>query len=380
MSNSIPIVKKWVSHRLNPDVQRSLNRMSQAPDVQYLAIMPDVHLATDVCIGTVLATKSIVYPAAVGGDIGCGILAIELLVDHHRFADERAAVELLAELYRVIPRNRHQTETMPTQIDNELLDWKLSDARLEKMKHRDARVQLGTLGRGNHFLEFQSDVDGKLWLMIHSGSRSMGQWITAHHLAIASGEPKRKLIGLDSTNPSGQAYLKDMQWARKYAELNRLAMMNATLEMLFLNWGIEPNRHSLVHTDHNHVARETHFGNEWLVHRKGAQRLDVDQRGIVPGSMGTCSFLVAGRGCPESLNSCSHGAGRQLSRTEARRRVSMRRFVSQMKQVRFDQRNANRLRDEAPEAYKDVREVMRCQRELVRVVAEHVPVLSFKGR
>ena len=128
------------------------------------------------------------------------------------------------------------------------------------------------------------------------------------------------------------------------------------------------------------MSRETHFGNEWLVHRKGAQRLDVDQRGIVPGSMGTCSFLVAGRGCPGSLNSCSHGAGRQLSRTEARRRVSMRRFVSQMKQVRFDQRNANRLRDEAPEAYKDVREVMRCQRELVRVVAEHVPVLSFKGR
>ena len=257
MSNSIPIVNKWVSHRLNPDVQRSLNRMSQAPDVQYLAIMPDVHLATDVCIGTVLATKSIVYPAAVGGDIGCGILAIELLADPQQFADERAAVELLSELYRVIPRNRHQTETMPERIDNELLDWKLSDARLEKMKHRDARVQLGTLGRGNHFLEFQSDVDGKLWLMIHSGSRSMGQLITAHHLAIASGEPKRKLVGLDCTNPSGQAYLKDMQWARKYAELNRLAMMNATLKMLFLNWGLEANRQSLVHTDHNHVARDT---------------------------------------------------------------------------------------------------------------------------
>ena len=202
MSNSIPIVKKWVSHRLNPDVQRSLNRMSQAPDVKYLAIMPDVHLAKDVCIGTVLATKSIIYPAAVGGDIGCGILAIELHADAQQFADERAAVELFSALNRVIPRNRHQTETMPERIDNELLDWKLSDERLEKMKHRDARVQLGTLGRGNHFLEFQSDINGKLWLMIHSGSRSMGQSITDHHQASVVGQRTGKLIRFDCNEPA----------------------------------------------------------------------------------------------------------------------------------------------------------------------------------
>lgn len=379
MGNSKPTIRKWVSHRLGPDVQRSLDSLANAPDARYLAVMPDIHLATDVCIGTVLATESVVYPAAVGGDIGCGILAIELEAKASRFADQNEAAKLLSELYRVIPPNRHPAQQARERIDDELLDWKLSDDRLEKMKQRDGRVQLGTLGRGNHFLEFQSGMGGNLWLMIHSGSRSMGQSITAHHLANANGPRTGKLVGLDCNHSAGQAYLNDMQWARKYAELNRLAMMNATLEMVNSNWGWEANLQSLVHTDHNHVARERHFGRQWLVHRKGAQRLEVDQRGIVPGSMGTCSFLVAGRGFVESLSSCSHGAGRKLSRTQARHRVSTRRFVKQMKHVWFDQRKSNQLKDEAPEAYKDVHEVMRCQRELVRFVSEHVPVLSFKG-
>jgi tRNA-splicing ligase RtcB len=269
---------------------------------------------------------------------------------------------------------------MPERIPEELRDWKLSDDGLEKLKGRDGKVQLGTLGRGNHFLEFQSDEEGRLWLMIHSGSRAMGQAIAAHHLAGSVSGYSGKLSGLDCNDPAGQAYLNDMSWARKYGEQNRLAMMNATLEMLSSIWGIEANFQSLIHTDHNHVAREEHFGDHRLVHRKGAQRLEAGQLGIVPGSMGTCSFLVRGRGCAKALNSCSHGAGRKLSRTLARHKISKSRFVGQMKQVWFDHRKSNQLRDEAPEAYKDVREVMRCQRELVRAVAEHVPLLSFKGR
>ena len=373
-----PPIKKWVSHRLSPEVDRSLKRLAKAPDIQYVAVMPDVHLATDVCVGTVVATKSMVYPAAIGGDIGCGVLTIKLDALADRFSDEREAIKLLDGLYRSVPRNRHPTISASKQLPIELMERELSDSRLEKMKHRDARVQLGTLGRGNHFLEFQSTEDGRLCLMIHSGSRSMGQAITAHHLANINSTGKQ-LVGLDTTTDLGERYLCDMDWARKYAKLNRLGMLNATLKLLSEKWSIQPSWDSLIHTDHNHVQCETHFGESWLVHRKGAQRLETGEFGVVPGSMATCSFVVAGRGCAEALNSCSHGAGRRLSRTEARHKVSTKRLVSQMRHVWFDHRKSSLLRDEAPEAYKDVREVMRSQKSLVRTVSERQPILSFKG-
>jgi tRNA-splicing ligase RtcB len=370
-------IKKWVSHRLSPEVDRSINRLANSDDVKYVAVMPDVHLATDVCIGTVVATESIVYPMAIGGDIGCGILSIELDALASRFNDKNEAGKLLDGLYRFVPRNRHPSASAPIQLPAELVDWELTDSKLEKMKVRDARVQLGTLGRGNHFLEFQSNEDGKLCLMIHSGSRSMGQAITAHHLASCEAAGKQ-MIGLDTAKSSGEDYLNDMDWARRYAEHNRLSMLNATLRLL-QKWSIQPDWNSLVHTDHNHVQREIHFGESWLVHRKGAQRLESGELGLVPGSMATSSFVVAGRGCANALSSCSHGAGRKLSRTEAKRKVSSERLVSQMQHVWFDHRKSKLLRDEAPEAYKDVREVMRSQKALVKIVSKRQPILSFKG-
>lgn len=378
MSDSETPIRKWVSHRLSTAVERSLITMRRATDVQYLAVMPDVHLATDVCIGAVLATNSIVYPAAVGSDIGCGILAIRLDVEADLFSSAAQAAKLLSGLYRTVPTNKHHAATAPESIGQKLLDWRLSDPVLEKLKPRDARVQLGTLGRGNHFLEFQSDNEGSLWLMIHSGSRAMGQSITRWHLDKLS-DDSAGLVGLNTEYSTGQEYLNDMNWAREYAAQNRLSMMNATLSLMKAHWSIDADHESLIHTDHNHVQFETHFGKRLLVHRKGAQHLEADQAGIVPGSMGTCSFLVVGRGCAEALNSCSHGAGRRLSRTEAKKKVSSKRFDAQMKHVWFDRRKSNRLRDEAPEAYKDVREVMRSQRELVRIVSEQQPVLNFKG-
>ena len=370
-------IKKWVSHRLTPEVDRSLNRLANLPDVQYVAVMPDVHLATDVCIGAVVATKSLVYPNAVGGDIGCGIVAMKLNTQSDRFVRQTEAANLLDGLYHFVPKNRHSTSSIPSKLPSELMEWQLSDPSLEKLKGRDARVQMGTLGRGNHFLEFQSDEDGNLCLMIHIGSRSIGQAITARHLEV--NESTSKLLGLDSATAAGEHYLNDMGWARKYAEHNRLEMLRSTLRLLSERWSIEPDWDSLIHTDHNHVQSEMHFGESWLVHRKGAQRLTSGEFGLVPGSMATRSFVVAGRGCAEALNSCSHGAGRRLSRTEARRKVSTKRLVSQMGHVWFDHRKSSLLRDEAPEAYKDVRKVMRSQKELVRIVSDRQPILSFKG-
>lgn len=217
------------------------------------------------------------------------------------------------------------------------------------------RVQLGTLGRGNHFLEFQADQDGRLWLMLHSGSRAMGQAITAHHVAHATAS--NGLRWLDAQSDVGAAYLNDIAWALRYAETNRLAMVSAVARLLYDQFNVESDWSSLIHGHHNHVRREEHFGTQFWVHRKGAQSARLDEPGIIPGSMGTASFHVSGRGCEEALCSSSHGAGRKLSRSQARRVINTRQLHRQTKLVWFDHRRAAALREEAPGAYKDIHAV-----------------------
>ena len=374
-------IRKWVSGRLTPEINLAIERLARTRDVHHVAVMPDVHFAGDVCVGTVLATQTILYPAAVGADIGCGILSIGLDETARRFAQSRDAARLLSTLYESVPQNRHRQPISTEAFDSAWAVEPLSHPRLDKQMSRDGRIQLGTLGRGNHFLEFQADQDDRLWLMIHSGSRAMGQAITNHHLANArrNGATGR-LIGLDIHDEAGIAYLHDMNWARRYADANRRAMMNATIEALGRRFGIQADRDSIVHTDHNHVRQEVHFGEHYWVHRKGAQQLDEHAFGLVPGSMGTASYIVAGRGESTSLTSCSHGAGRQLSRGEARRKISVKALQDAMGGVWFDHRHPHSLREEAPAAYKNIRQVMRDQQDLVRIVAEHRPVLSFKGK
>jgi len=369
--------KQWVSHRIDDDVQRSLTNLQRLPDVQHIAVMPDVHLAGPVCIGTVLATDHTVYPDAVGGDIGCGILAIQFDGKADAIRNAPDAAWLLAKLIEGVPINRHRAETMPC-LSESLRHYCLSDARLEKSKTRDGKVQLGTLGRGNHFIEFLSDELDNLWLMIHSGSRAMGQAIKARH--VESIDAGRRIVGLDIREPEGQAYVHDMQWARQYASANRLAMLSVVVELLYTAWSMNPIMDSLVHTDHNHVQCEEHFGKSLWVHRKGAQRVEKNGRGIVPGSMATASFLVTGQGNEDALFSCSHGAGRKLSRVEARRRISRSEFAEQTENIWLDRRKSRGLLDEAPGAYKDIRAVMKAQRKLVNVKKRLTPIINFKGR
>ena len=372
-------IGRWVSEHLPLDVINAIDRLARAQDVCHVAIMPDVHFAGDVCIGTVMASSYLVYPAVVGGDIGCGILAIGIDATADRLAAPQDAARLLSALYETVPQNRHRQPIASSEFDS-LWSEPLSHPRLDKRKSRDGRVQLGTLGRGNHFLEFQADQDDRLWLMIHSGSRAMGQAITEHHRSAAQAVARTAtLAGLDSRDDAGKAYVHDMDWARKYARANRMRMMNRTLEVLRQRFGIDADRGSIIHTDHNHLRREEHFGETFWVHRKGAQHLDADQLGLIPGSMGTLSLIVAGRGEPASLRSCSHGAGRRLSRSEAKRRITAKAMQDSMGAVWFDHRKVHRLREEAPGAYKDIRQVMRDQQDLVRIVAQHRPLLSFKG-
>lgn len=372
---SLAPLRAWLAEPLSTEVAQSVDRLRAAEGVKHVALMPDLHLASDVCVGAVLATERLVFPQAVGGDIGCGMAALAFDLEADAIDNEQAAGRLLAGLYAGVPSiRRHRAEPLPEVLAAN----SLSDERLAKLAQRDGAVQLGTLGRGNHFLELQSDAAGQLWALVHSGSRAMGQAIAAHHLA--RGPAKRNgLVALDVDLEPGQAYLGDAQWASQYAAESRLQMLRAVEELLVQLCGAPADWNSLIQSDHNHVRAEAHDGRLLFVHRKGAQSARANEPGVVPGSMGAPTFHTLGRGCAESLASCSHGAGRRLSRTEARRAVSGKEFARQVGKLWYDHRRAARLRDEAPAAYKDIRSVMRAQQELAKVVRELGPLLSYKG-
>ena len=371
-------IPMWLSEPLGPDVATSLRRLSQAEDVQRIAVMPDVHLAGDVCVGTVLATRRLLYPAAVGSDIGCGMAAIGFDARADVLASESAAATVLADLYQYVPVNRHHRKTQPETLPEDLIGSPLSCPRLEAEKQRDARVQFGSLGRGNHFLEFQADQSGRLWLMVHSGSRGIGQLISSLHTSKCK-TPSNGLAFLEAESEAGAEYINDVERASRYAELNRLAMLNAAVGILRRRFGVDAVQETLVQSNHNHVRRERHGDQQFLVHRKGAQSAHEGEPGIIPGSMGTASFHVTGRGNIESLCSSSHGAGRRLSRTEAKKSVTSKSLHQQMRSVWFDHNIASGLRDEAPSAYRDIHTVMRAQSDLTRIERELRPVLNYKG-
>jgi tRNA-splicing ligase RtcB len=372
-------IERWLAEPLPKDVAISIDRLATADDVVHVAVMPDVHLSGDVCVGVAVATRRLVYPAAVGGDIGCGMAAVAVDAGADLMADERAATKLLAALGSRVPAMRHSWATMP-DLPQSLLAKSLSDPRLQKLLSRDGRVQFGTLGRGNHFLEFQADEEDRLWIMLHSGSRAMGQEITTHHVAIAERiSGRRRLPWLDSSAAEGQAYLADVRWAIHYANESRLAMLRAAEQALFDLFGAGLQWETLIHANHNHVRQEVHSGQPLLVHRKGALPAAEGEAGVIPGSMGSFSYHVTGRGCDAALNSSSHGAGRAMSRTEAAQRIGTRQLAREMRGIWFDEHAARRLCDEAPSAYKDIQAVMRAQRELTRIDRKLRPLLSYKG-
>jgi tRNA-splicing ligase RtcB len=362
---------------MEPAARATIDRVRRADDVVHVAVMPDVHLANDVCVGTVMATLRLVYPAAVGGDIGCGMLAIAFDGEAEILGDPNHAGNLLRRLGESVPiHRRHRAKTIP--LPDELQSVKLSHGSLIGVLNDVGILQLGTLGGGNHFVEFQSDPQDRLWLMIHSGSRAMGQAIKAHHIAGANVRSASMML-LDTATSAGQAYLHDQQWAREYANANRAAMGMQVIDLMRQLFKIEPVESMTIRCDHNHVQFEEHFGQQVLVHRKGAMPADAGQAGIVPGSMGTFSYHVTGKGCDLALRSSAHGAGRLLSRHAARERYNRRDLQRQMQEVWFDPRIADGLREESPKSYKDIRSVMKAQEELVEIERVLKPVLVYKG-
>jgi tRNA-splicing ligase RtcB len=373
---SLAPIRAWLSAPMKQDVSEAIDRLRRALDVQQIAVMPDVHLATDVCIGVVMATSRLIYPQAVGGDIGCGMLAVGIDVDATALDDPRTAAQVLAGFGNAIPaRRRNRRSVIGTPPDLEL---SLSHHSLEAMRRNEGTIEFATVGSGNHFIELQCDQDGRLWLMVHSGSRGMGPAIRDHHMAHGA-NVGGGLRALDATSDQGARYLSDAAWARRFADASRRAMAVEAGIVMEATLGAHLCWDTAITTDHNHVSLEQYGGRELWVHRKGAMPARLGEPGVLPGSMGSLSFHVEGRGHEQALCSSAHGAGRALSRTMARDKVTVRELRRQMEGIWYDYRLTNRLRDEAPSAYKDIRAVLRAQHELVKVTRTLRPVLNYKG-
>lgn len=375
--SSIASIRTWLTAPMGQEVSEALERLRRAPDVQQIAVMPDVHLSADVCIGVVVATSHLLYPQAVGGDIGCGMLGVALDLEAAALDIPRVAGQVLNDLGRAVParrRNRSAIVSQPPDLASDALSHPVP----ESVRRNEGAVEFATLGSGNHFIELQADEEGRLWLMVHSGSRAVGQAIHGHHFARAQ-PVDRGLRVLDARSDAGIEYLHDVSVARRFADASRRAMAEEVGRVLATRLGARVSWDTAIATDHNHVTLERHGGRELWVHRKGAMPARLGESGVLPGSMGSPSFHVEGRGHEDALCSSAHGAGRALSRTAARGKVTERELRRQMEGIWYDWRLTGRLRDEAPSAYKDIRAVLRAQRELVKVTRTLRPVLNYKG-
>ena len=364
----------WLAGPIDANAAATIDRVRRATGVVHVAVLPDVHLARDVCVGTAMATVDWLYPAAVGGDIGCGVVSVPLDADAGYLRDPARAGGLLRRLGQIVPthrRHRHNARPLPPNLEP------LSHGALSAVLADVGRLQLGTLGGGNHFVEFGADVDaGQLWVTVHTGSRAMGQAVRNHHVAAATHRSAGMMV-LPSDGDAGRAYLHDQQWARSYATANRETIVSAIVELLATD-GVHPVAGTIA-CDHNHVAAEQHAGRRVWVHRKGAMPARAGVPGVVPGSMGTRTAHVVGRGCAASLDSSAHGAGRAYSRAAARERFARADVRQQLRGVWFDPRLTDALREELPKAYKDVRAVLAAQTELIDVTRQLRPAAGVQG-
>jgi tRNA-splicing ligase RtcB len=366
-------------------MQQARNLANLSVTFHHVALMPDCHVGYGMPIGGVIACREAVIPNAVGVDIGCGVVAAR--TDH-------AAADLPANLIREILRSARERIPVGFSHHKQAQDWDgWERAPLDSPPVRSeldsARRQLGTLGGGNHFIELQGGQDGFLWLMIHSGSRNFGLKIAEHYHRVAQRLCSRKGVPLPSKDlawlPQGGReageYLAAMQFALDFAQRNRELMMERLSQVVRdrLDCQVEPP----FGIHHNYCRAETHFGQDVIVHRKGATSAGKGQTGIVPGSMGSPSYIVRGLGNPDAFSSCSHGAGRRLGRRQANRVLSEDACRAAMHGIVFDAWSRDRKGrvdlSEAPQAYKDIDEVMSAQADLVEVVTRLQPLGVVKG-
>jgi tRNA-splicing ligase RtcB (3'-phosphate/5'-hydroxy nucleic acid ligase) len=359
---------------------KQLQKLAAQPYVwSHIAAMPDVHVASGVAVGTVFATQHHVVPAALGGDLGCGISALPFPFPASALS-ERHKQHLLTAISKVIPVGdaQHSKRHAPVLPDS-LLEHSLSTHKLDKKRDISAPCQLGTLGGGNHFLELEQASDDQLWLLVHTGSRGMGGAIREHHQRAAEHQLPTSLSALDTREEQGQAYLQDLAWALAFARANRQCILSKASEVISDLLDSEPLWEKQIDIHHNFVASEQHFDQQLWIHRKGAVRARKGDAVIIPGSMGTASYLGEGLGCELAFGSCSHGAGRVMARGEAHRTISLQAFEKAMRRVVFDSQKKQQLVEEAPQAYREIKEVLEDEEELVFPTLRLRPLLVIKG-
>jgi len=361
---------------------QQLKNVSALPWVfHHVAAMPDVHFGKGATVGSVIAMKGAVSPAAVGVDIGCGVGAVRTSLTAKDLPDDLRAFRGAIE--RTIPVGFHEhRDAVDRPQDKAFWDEFHHLTPAVKDLLGKARRQIGTLGGGNHFIELCLDTEERVWMMLHSGSRNIGKSLAEIHiqrarkLAHNQDLPDRDLAVFLAGTKEMQEYRRDLFWAQRYAMKNRETMLELYGSVLRqFRPDVQFAEPVLCH--HNYVAEETHYGEEVLVTRKGAIRAGKGELGIIPGSMGTRSYVVRGLGNPRSFESASHGAGRRMSRAEARRRFSVKDLLEQTQGVEC--RKDGGVLDEIPSAYKPIEQVMENQKDLVEVVAELRQVLCVKG-
>ncbi|MFO0556576.1 MAG: RtcB family protein [Polyangiales bacterium] len=353
---------------------------SQPYIVGAVAAMSDAHLSSSgVAVGTVFATAHELVPDALGDDLACGVRVARL--SRSASALDRARCERLLRRFReAIPTESRRARSL-TERDDSMSEAVLSTRELTRRWPQLVDRHLGTLGGGNHFIELDRDADDGLWLLVHSGSRGVGGAIAEHHqrAARSSGPVAAPLRALDVRSEQGASFFSDLAAATQFAAHNRAQLARLAVECIsaIVDEGVEElDAFDVVH---NTIQREEHQGRALLLHRKGAARARAGDRLVIPGSMATATYIVDGLGDERSWCSCSHGAGRVLSRREAHKRIRSEALVARMGKVVFDRARARSLVEEAPQVYRDVRAVIDEQRELVAPVLRIEPVLSFKG-
>ncbi|WNI17149.1 RtcB family protein [Actinacidiphila sp. ITFR-21] len=373
------------------EAMRQLRNVSSLPWVKGLAVMPDVHYGKGATVGSVIAMHGAVCPAAVGVDIGCGMSAVRTSL---RAADLPADLSRLrSRIEQAIPvgRGLHENPVDPGRLHGFATAgwsdfWSRFDALAQPVRFRAERAaqQMGTLGSGNHFVEVCLDTEDCVWLMLHSGSRNIGKELADHHIGVARQLPHnqglvdRDLAVFVSDTPQMAAYRDDLFWAQEYARHNRAVMMALLQDVVRRELPkTRPAFDPVISCHHNYVSEERYDGMDLLVTRKGAISAGSGELGIIPGSMGTESYIVRGLGNEASFNSASHGAGRRMSRSAAKRTFGVRDLEEQTRGVEC--RKDAGVVDEIPGAYKPIGKVIERQRDLVEVVAELKQVVCVKG-
>ena len=385
LKNSKIPIRSWIpKEKIEESALQQIENMSALPFAyKHIAIMPDVHMGYGVTIGGVLATQGVIIPNAIGVDIGCGMCTVKTSLKE---IDKGTLKKIMGEIRKVIPVgfNKHKEPQDSMEFPKLMPDYKhlIGVNYIVFNELENARKQLGTLGGGNHFIEIQKGSDGFIWIMLHSGSRNLGYKVAKHYNELAynlnkkwfsdtslPGNKEDSLAFLPVESREGQDYLQEMKYCVDFAYRNRSLMLTRIIDII-----TEEIKDSIVLQDviniaHNYASLENHFGENVWVHRKGATLARKDTIGIIPGSQGTKSYIVKGLGNPESFMSCSHGAGRRMSRSAAIKNLNLIDEIEKMDKqgIIHGLRNQKDL-DEASSSYKDISEVMGNQKDLVEIL------------